>query len=333
MVLLGLFLSELSGLRGLKRFYPVLLGWVFAFTINIGRMTALALIVAKFGLSALASWHDAIGTTAFVLTGILLVGAALRPPKEEAPRRFGASPFRLSLKPCCIIPLGFLALFAGGELLNWWWYDTASAERRGPWTVRWSSLGEEARTVDISKQIFSALNCDSGSARWWFSADGHRWIGYCFEWKPGPRARFGGWGHAPEICLPASGRKLLRDNGYQRFFFGENALSVRHQVFDDFGQPLNVFFIMEESGISNSESPLDAASLRGRLKSVLTRSRQGDRRSLELIAEAYETPDAAWNNAQSLLRRVIVPNRQAQSSGHESDTAQNFSLLFRGFSF
>ena len=52
MVLLGLFLSELSGLRGLKRFYPVLLGWVLAFTINTGRMTALALIGTQFGLSA-----------------------------------------------------------------------------------------------------------------------------------------------------------------------------------------------------------------------------------------------------------------------------------------
>jgi hypothetical protein len=110
-------------------------------------------------------------------------------------------------------------------------------------------------------------------------------------------------------------------------------LSVRHQVFDDFGQTLNVFFIMEESGISNSENPLDAASLRGRLRSVLTRSRQGDRRSLELIAEAYETPDAAWNSAELLLRQVIVPNSQAQSAGHESDTAQNVSLLSKRFSF
>ena len=50
--------------------------------------------------------------------------------------------------------------------------------------------------------------------------------------------------HTPEICLPAIGRKLLRDNGYQRFFFGDHVLSVRHEVFDDFGQPLNVFFIM-----------------------------------------------------------------------------------------
>ena len=328
MVLLGLFLSELSGLRGMKRFYPVLLGWVFAFTINIGRMIALALIVTRYGLSALESWHDTIGTTAFVLTGILLVGAVLRPPREEAVRTSGANPPGFALQPCCVItPLCFLALFAGGELLNWWWYDTASAGQRQPWTVRWSSLGEQARTLDISKQIFSKLQCDSGSARWWFSGDGHPWIGYFFEWEPGPRARFGGWWHSPEICLPASGRKLMLDNGYQRFLLGDDTLSVRHQVFDDFGQSLNVFFIMEGSGFSNSDGSLDPASFWGRLRSVLRRSPQGDRRSLELIAEAYETPDAAWNSAESVLSRLIVRKSQARSSGHEGDTAQNASCL------
>jgi exosortase len=332
MVLLGLFLSELSGLRGLSRFYPVLLGWVFAFTINIGRMTVLALIVTQFGLSALESWHDTIGTTAFVLTGILLVGVALRPPREEAVRRSGANSLGFALQPCCvIIPLCYLGLFGGGELLNSWWYNTTSAAKRQSWTVRWSSLGETARTLDISKQIFSKLQCDSGSARWWFSADGHRWIGYFFEWEPGLRASFARSGHTPEVCLPATGRKLVRDNGYKIFAFGDDVLSVRHQVFDDFGQPLNVFFITEGSGISNSDDAIDSLLFWGRLRSVLRRCRQADRRSLELIAGTYETPDAAWNRAASLLSRVIVRKSQTSLSGHEDGTAQNASSLFKEF--
>ena len=328
MVLLGLFLSELSGLGGLKRFYPVLLGWVFAFTINIGRITALALIGAQFGPSALESWHDTIGTSAFVLTGILIVGAALRPPREKAVRRSEMNPLGFALQPRCLItPLCFLALFAGGELLNSWWYDTTSAEQRQPWRVGWANLGEEPRTLDISKRIFSQLQCDLGSARRWFAADGHRWTGYFFEWEPGIRAFFARQ-HSPEVCLPATGRKLMRDNGYQRFFFGDDVLSVRHLVFDNFGQPLNVFFIVDGSGISNLT--LDAASFWGRLRTVLRRSNQkGDRRSLELIAEAYETPDAAWNSAASLLSRLIVRKSRARSSGHEADTAQNASRLFK----
>jgi hypothetical protein len=297
-------------------------------------MVALALIVTQYGLSALESWHDTIGATAFVLTGILLAGVVLRPPREEAVRTFGANPLGFPSQTCCVItPLCFLALFAGGELLNWWWYDTASARQQQPWTVRWSSLGEEARTLDISKQIFSKLQCDSGSAKWWFSADGHRWIAYFFEWEPGIRASFARNEHAPEICLPASGRKLMLDNGYQRFCLGDDVLSVRHQVFDDFGQPLNVFFIMEGSGISNSDESLDSASFRGRLRSVFRRSPQGDRRSLELIAEAYETPDAAWNSAESVLSRLIVRKSQTRSSGHEADAAQNASCLFKEFIF
>ena len=107
-------------------------------------------------------------------------------------------------------------------------------------------------------------------------------------------------------------------------------MSVRHLVFDDFGQPLNVFFIVDGSGISDSDEASEAPSFRGRLRAVLRRSNQkGDRRTLELIAEAYETPDAAWNSAASLLSRLIVRNSQAQSSGHEADTAQNASRLFK----
>jgi exosortase len=332
MAMLGLFLSELSGLRGVKRLYPVLLGWIFAFTINIGRITALTLIGIQFGLSALESWHDVIGNSAFVVTGILLVAATWRSPRNERAPRSGTNPPELALPPRGVImPLCFLALFAGGELLNWWWYSAPIAGQRQSWRVRWSSLGEETRTLDISKQILSKLQCDSGSAKSWFSADGHPWIGYFFEWKPSIRASFARTQqHSPEVCLPATGRKLVSDNGYQRFFFGDDVLTVRHLLFDDFGQPLNVFFIVEGSGISNSDENLDAGSFRGRLRTVLRRSNQGNRRSLELIAKAYATPDAAWKNAASLLSRVIVPDSQGQSSGRQAETAQSApSRLFK----
>jgi hypothetical protein len=87
---------------------------------------------------------------------------------------------------------------------------------------------------------------------------------------------------------------------------------------------------VDGSGISDSDEASEAPSFRGRLRAVLRRSNQkGDRRTLELIAEAYETPDAAWNSAASLLSRLIVRNNQAQSSGQEADTAQNASRLFK----
>jgi hypothetical protein len=119
----------------------------------------------------------------------------------------------------------------------------------------------------------------------------------------------------------------VRDNGYQRFFFGDDVLSVRHLVFDDFGQPLNVFFIVEGSGISDLGEASEALSYRGRLRSVLRRSRQGDRRSLELIAEAYETPDAAWNSAASLLSRLIVRDRQNASRSFKGSIFWRLSAL------
>jgi exosortase len=324
MVLLGLFMSELSGLRGLKRVCPVLIGWLLAFTTNIGRITILALIDIQFGPSALEAWHDTIGNSAFVLASVLLVVLALRPPDREAVPKSAAFSLAFSPHPCLlIIPLCFLALFGGGELFNLWWYRSASAGHRQPWIVRWSSLGEEARTLDISKRIFSQLQCNFGSARSWVSADGHRWTGYFFEWEPGIHAFFARSQHSPEICLPASGRKLARDSGYRNFHIGNDILSVRHLVFDDFGQSLNVFFIVNGSAISNADEALDRSSFRGRLMTVLRRSNQGDRRSVELIAEGYETPEAAWDSAAPLLSGLIIRNSQLESSDQRTDTAQN----------
>jgi hypothetical protein len=76
--------------------------------------------------------------------------------------------------------------------------------------------------------------------------------------------------------------------------------------FDDNGNPLNVFFIVDGSTISKSEETLDLDSFQGRLRTVLRHSRQGDRRSLELIAEGYATPDAAWKSAASMLDKLLV---------------------------
>ncbi|MBV9489631.1 MAG: exosortase/archaeosortase family protein [Verrucomicrobia bacterium] len=329
MVLIGLALSEFSGVRGLRRFRLVALGWLLAFAANWIRITVLAWIAALYGAHALEACHDAVGTAAFAITGCLLVLWGLR-PKPAAPRPGDPAPAQAAWQRVAAARGAFalcLGCFLTAELLTFWWYhrgDAAgtAAERRAPWGVAWSVLGDSARPVEVSRRVMDGLRCDAGSAFTWHTGDGHLWMGYSFEWRPGIRAAFARSVHSPELCLPASGRTLEADLGYRRFESGEVRFLVKHLVFADRGASLNVFFVVEGSGVLSADEVVTAASAAGRLRTVLRHSNGADRHSLELIATGYDDPVSAWDQATGLLQKLVVRSSLATTpeTGHLAGT-------------
>jgi hypothetical protein len=159
------------------------------------------------------------------------------------------------------------------------------------------------------------LQCDAGSGWSWYTGDGHVWVGYFFEWKPGVRAFFARGQHSPEICLPASGRKLVSDFGYRSFESGNIHFLVKHLLFDDAGKSLDVFFIVDGSGILTSDEVLSASSLRGRLRTVARHCNRADRRSLELVAVGYDDPAIAWDRANRLLQILVERSSPGGEAG------------------
>jgi exosortase len=325
MVLIGLALSELSGARGFQRFKMIALGWVIAFIANLSRITFLACIGVLYGAGALEAWHDTAGTAAFAVSGFLLVLFGLRPNPADT-----LAPARSALT-WTHVPQGVfaacLAFFLAAEILTWWWYRQDGSEQRPPWNVVWSGLGDASTPIALSRRVLDWLQCDAGSGRSWYTGDGHGWIGYFFEWKPGIRAFFARSQHSPELCLPSSGRKLVSDLGYHNFESGTVRFLVKHLLFDDAGRPLNVFFIVDGSSILTSDEVLWAASLMGRLRTVARRCNRADRRSLELIATGYDDPALAWDRANHLLQTLVERPLSAAAGKPEKMGAIKTALM------
>jgi exosortase len=71
-LMISLFLGELYRLTILRRVWLIVLGFVLAFTFNVGRTLLLTEIASARGVGAVASWHDPAGVTILVACFLFL---------------------------------------------------------------------------------------------------------------------------------------------------------------------------------------------------------------------------------------------------------------------
>jgi exosortase len=312
MVMIGLFFSDLTALRGLKRFLVVIVGVFFATLANLIRIIVLALVSNNGGEAGVAAWHDTTGTVAFAAAcfALIVVLRFLPPAKPVAP---SAQPRRSTSR--FSRPIGLLAAFgilwlAAGEIVRAVWYEPSRSTGQR-WNVNWPQNALTGKRLPIAEAVKDKLQCDVGSGFAWTTNPGTEWVGYFFEWNPGVQSFFARSQHSPEICLPATGRHLRADLGYFDVDCGKIKLRVRHQVFDDANGTLNVFFIVDGSSVTNIEDQLDSATWRNRLRAVYERKKEADRRSLELIGLGYAAPESARDQAEQWIKQLVQPTASA----------------------
>lgn len=315
MVAVGLFLSEFTAWRGPKRLLIVLMGAALATASNLGRLVLLAWVGSQAGPGGIERWHDAAGTVAFTAACLALVAIVRKlppapsgpplPPQAPAPPAFRPS-WALAGLALCVPWLG------ATELIRLYWFEprqvTAEARWRAVWPQPFNGAG--SRVLPVSEAVRNQLQCDAGSAVRWSDQPGTEWVGYFFEWRQGLRAYFARAQHSPEICLPATGRRLLKDLGFFDHRTSGRLIRVHHLLFEDESGPLNVFFIMDGSSVRDNNEQLHAGSAATRLRNVWERHKGADRRSLELIAAGYPTPPLARADAQRWLTAIIRPENR-----------------------
>jgi exosortase len=318
MVMIALFLSDFTALRSLHRFWMVVFGAILAMVTNLIRIIVLAFIGTQGGSQAVDSWHDITGSLAFGVACLVLIilarflpNSRSKPKGSDVPVVQGgetASDRQIARRPFFRLVLaGCVLWLAGAEAVRLWWFQPNQPAEGKRWTAIWPESGVNLQPVKVSDSIRGQLQCDVGDAMSWNREPGTRWIGYFFEWKPGVRAYFARSQHAPEICLPATGRRLLKDLGYFDYKVGKIAVRIRHEVFEDETGPINVFFIMDGSAVRSVDEQLKADSVTGRLQGVWRRSKEADRRSMELIGVGYNSPEAAEERAKEWFSEIITP--------------------------
>jgi exosortase len=308
-LMISLFLGELYFFSAARRLVLVVIGAVLAFVCNVVRTAILVWIGTHRGTTGIEAWHDPAGFTILIvcLFGLWIVSLMMRrgsaPPisqateTESAPAYLGWAPFAL---------LAIWLIIAEGAVQLWYrGHHIVSASR---WAVSWPDSENNYKSVPIAPEAESLLQYNEGGGASWQGADGHQWIMFFFRWYPGRTAARFVKIHRPDICLPASGRTMERDNGLRMVNVNGVSLPVRSYRFDDRGSPLHVFYCYWDARSSYETVAAAEAedwSFRGRVRAALQGRREIGAQILEIVVWGYQDDNEASDALARELARVV----------------------------
>jgi len=309
-LMISLFLGELYSFTAARRVILVILGAALAFVCNIARTAILVWIGTHSGLAGLEAWHDPAGLTILIvcLFGLWLVSLAMlrrggtssNAPtiqQQQTPIYFG----RAALVVLCI-----WLIFAEGAVQIW--YRSHQTTAASHWAVLWPDSESNYKSVPIAPEAESLLQYNEGGGASWEGNDGHEWLMFFFRWFPGRTAARFVKVHRPDICLPASGRIMERDNGLRMITVNGVNLPIRSYRFQDHGSPLHVFYCYWDARSSYETAAaalVEDWSFRGRLRAALQGRREIGAQILEIVVWGYEDDKEANEALARELGRVV----------------------------
>jgi len=334
-LMISLFLGELYSFTIARRIFLVIVGALLAFFCNVVRTAILVWMGAKNGAKSIEAWHDPAGLTILLvcLFGLWLlslkmrcganvgnsasgsVEPTLRPvcPTASARRATARRGRKRARRESCATSWPLLAsltlwfLLAEAGVQSWYRFhqNSLSSSR---WTVSWPRSERDYQPVPIAPESEALLRYNEGGGASWQTSDGHRWMMYFFRWLPGRTAALFVKIHRPDICLPASGLTMERDNGIQFLAVNGVNLPIRSYRFNDHGAPLHVFYCYWDA--RSSYANIAAAeeedwTARGRLRAALRGRREIGAQMLEVVVWGYEGDEAAHAALQRELQQIV----------------------------
>jgi exosortase len=308
-LMISLFLGELYSFTIRRRVFLVFIGAVLAFVTNVIRTAILVWVGANRGQHSLENWHDPAGLTILLvcLFGLWFVSLILRRGSNEPVRsptgHNGLIP-RISLPLVAGLSIWLLLAEAGVQT----WYGLHPSAANSRWIISWPTSEPGYEGVPIAPEAESLLHYNEGGGARWSADDGHRWMMYFFRWLPGRTAARFVKIHRPDICLPASGLTLVRDNGIRPITVNGVRLPIRSYLFDDGSAPLHVFYCYWDAR-SSYEDVVAAIeedwTPRGRLRAALRGRREIGAQMLEVVVWGYENDEEAAAALQRQLAQII----------------------------
>ncbi|PYK02439.1 MAG: hypothetical protein DME63_06640 [Verrucomicrobia bacterium] len=309
-LMVSLFLGELYYFTASRRLILIVIGALLAFVCNVVRTAILVWAGTTSGPKSIEAWHDPAGLTILMacLLGLWVASLIMQ-------RRGNASPIARSIdNRRARIQLNWSLL---GALAIWLllvelgvqiWYRSHHTLIRSRWVVRWPESESHYKQVPVAPAAETLLRYNEGGGAAWEGPDGRQWMMYFFRWLPGRTAARFVKIHRPDICLPASGRTMERDNGLRMLAVNGVTLPVRSYRFDDRGVPLHVFYCYWDArssyeNIAAAES--EDWSPRGRLRAALQGRREIGAQMLEIAVWGYQDDAEASEALARELSQVI----------------------------
>ncbi len=309
-LMISLFLGELYSFTAARRLLLVVIGAGLAFICNVARTAILVWIATHSGLARLEAWHDPAGLTILIvcLFGLWLVSLAMLRrgaassyapviQQQQTPMHFG----RVALVLLCV----WLLVAEGAVQI---WYRSHQTVAASHWAVLWPDSESNYKSVPIAPEAETLLQYNEGGGASWEGKDGHQWLMFFFRWFPGRTAARFVKVHRPDICLPASGRTMERDDGLRMITVNGVNLPIRSYRFQDHGSPLHVFYCYWDARSSYENAAaavVEDWSFQGRLRAALQGRREIGAQILEIVVWGYEDDKEASEALARELGRVV----------------------------
>jgi exosortase len=312
-LMVSLFLGELYSFTVLRRGILVITGAALAFFCNIVRTSMLVWVGARRGTESIEAWHDPAGLTILLVCLFGLWGLSLLMSRSvvKQPGTTPSDAIRLGSRVPAALLLTLVFIIAGGELAIGSWYRSHLSELAASrWTVRWPQTNSGYADVPIPSATQGILRYDKGGGATWVGNDSNRWLMYFFRWLPGRTAALFVKIHRPDVCLPASGLTMVRDDGIRLVEVNGIRLPVRTYRFDHNGTPLHVIYCYWDA--RSSYDSVNAAveedwTARGRVGAALKGRREIGAQMIELVVWGYDDDAQANQALERQLAAAVQP--------------------------
>jgi exosortase len=309
-LMVSLFLGELYYFNWSRRLILIVIGALLAFVCNIVRTAILVWMGTTKGTKSIEAWHDPAGLTILMvcLFGLWIASLIMQRRGNISPIVHPIdhrhAPIQLNWPLLGVLAIWFLLVEGGVQI----WYRSHQTLTSSRWSVRWPESESNYKQVAIAPAAETLLRYNEGGGAAWEGTDGRQWMMYFFRWLPGRTAARFVKVHRPDICLPASGRTMERDNGIRMLAVNGVTLPVRSYRFDDRGIPLHVFYCYWDARTSYESAAAAESedwSPRGRLRAALQGRREIGAQMLEIVVWGYQDDSEASAALARELSQVI----------------------------
>ena len=307
--MMSLFLGEFYRMRIWRRAILVLASFALAFVFNLFRTLTLTYVGGRYGTEGLDAWHDPLGIAVLVLCilGLWLIAFVMnRGSKNDEPARGAGRQVPAGRVPRIAFASVLLTTGIGAEIGTAAWFHLR--ERELPpavaWTADWPATAKNLKTEEFSERTWTILKYNEGKAAAWTSPAGNRWTAYYLRWEPGRVAQNLASAHTPDVCLPASGLRLVSDEGVRSVDVKSMTMPFHAYVFQSTGRTAWVFHCLLDDRPVAGATPTagEPLSRESRIRNAL----EGRRNLGQRILGISITGPSSLEEAEQELRRTLA---------------------------
>jgi exosortase len=196
-----------------------------------------------------------------------------------------------------------------------WYHSRESHLKPGPdWTLTFPPDNPTLKDIPMDAKTQYLLRFDEAKQAAWREADGTHWEAFYFDWFAGRVAGYLAKRHTPEICLTATGLKLLSGPTLTIMKIHGVDLPIRSYQFQTEDGVLQVFHCRWEAGASDDAFVAHESSRYNLIRSIWEGRGDQGQKVLEFIISGMNDPEQAKQALAGELDKLIKVEKSATSS-------------------